>query len=52
MLIGFYGVSWVPAETEIFVQTYRQPPDTGQNVSLDHEISQDVKTHLETKIPP
>ena len=29
-----------------------QPPDTGQNMSLDHEISQGVKAHLETRIPP
>ena len=26
--------------------------DTGQNASLDHEMSQGVKTHLETRITP
>ena len=29
---------------------YDQPRDTGQNVSLDQEISQGVKAHLETRI--
>ena len=30
----------------------KQPPDTGQNVALAHEISHGVETHLETRITP
>ena len=30
----------------------QHPPDTGQNVSLDHEISSGVKTYLETRVTP
>ena len=30
----------------------RQPPDNSQNVSLDHGISQGIKTHLAARITP